>query len=464
MKVALLLIPTSVAIFGILFSLYHTGLDQKIDYDGLPQMKQDQLKKSSESQQINWKAIPIIEWTKDQQFAMKAVRNQTPVVLRNTMVTEWKAMGWNPSTLEKKLPHLKSVTKHDKPSIVYFEADAPMAKFNLPWLRAIETLESMTSAEFFGNASQKGSYCYWKDKISATSPLYDDILPHDILSVSKSPSYVGIWMGQKGVSANTHYDIEYNFYVQIYGEKRWTIWPPESHWDMYLSPRLGPNYRQSQVDFNAPIDLQKYPSFSQVGGYQTILRPGDVLYLPPLWFHKVDSIGPDDVIISVNAWTTVRTIMDLVSLQEPTLFLPMLGLDGTVDPKLRSILNLKDEAEMTKIVTQEYIHAFIESVLPEMRPEELLRLLWERRYEPLFDTWSVTIQCPGDIPKSISDQLRKEMKQRLSKAKRAYDDIASIGVKEIFTSNYIEDVLATTLPLDQVPSFLRDCLLPSSDY
>ena len=37
-----------------------------------------------------------------------------------------------------------------------------------------------------------------------------------------------------------------------------------------------------QVDFDNP-DLEKFPNFRDVTGYECIVRPGDVLYIPMYW-------------------------------------------------------------------------------------------------------------------------------------------------------------------------------------
>lgn len=74
------------------------------------------------------------------------------------------------------------------------------------------------------------------------------------------------------------------------------MWPPENHKMFYLYPRLSPNYRQSQVDFEHP-DLSAFPEFKLVNSYEVVLEEGDLLYLPPFWFHRVESVGPKDVIL-----------------------------------------------------------------------------------------------------------------------------------------------------------------------
>ena len=42
-----------------------------------------------------------------------------------------------------------------------------------------------------------------------------------------------------------------------------------------------------QVDFDNP-DYEKFPKFRDVKGFEAVLGPGDVLYLPMYWWVKND--------------------------------------------------------------------------------------------------------------------------------------------------------------------------------
>ena len=63
------------------------------------------------------------------------------------------------------------------------------------------------------------------------------------------------------------------FYPCFYGYKTKfrLIWPPEKHKEFYLSPRLSPNYRSSQVDFDNP-DFEKHSNFSLDGVMEVLYK------------------------------------------------------------------------------------------------------------------------------------------------------------------------------------------------
>ena len=73
-------------------------------------------------------------------------------------------------------------------------------------------------------------------------------LTHSLsLSLSLSLSYslslppplqVNLWIGRKGLITHTHYDCTYNFFVQLRGRKKFTLFPPNH--TLYLYPCLHP--------------------------------------------------------------------------------------------------------------------------------------------------------------------------------------------------------------------------------
>ena len=101
------------------------------------------------------------------------------------------------------------------------------------------------------------------------------------------------FMGGAGTHTNLHCAIISNIFVQVYGEKKWQLFSPQ------YSPVFEPEISRtpcfhSNLDVTKP-DLQAYPGFNHVSGYEFTLKPGDVFYNPPFWWHHVtnvtDSIG-----------------------------------------------------------------------------------------------------------------------------------------------------------------------------
>jgi len=47
------------------------------------------------------------------------------------------------------------------------------------------------------------------------------------------------------------------------------------------------------------VDLETYPKFAHVEWHECVLEPGDVLFIPAMWFHNVTAL---DFAVSVNVF------------------------------------------------------------------------------------------------------------------------------------------------------------------
>lgn len=91
-----------------------------------------------------------------------------------------------------------------------------------------------------------------------------------------------LWIGQRGGITRLHQDA-YSvdvMHAQIVGEKLWYVMGPDAE----LLPGPGGEARLDELCASPKTRLMRF-----------VLRPGDVLYLPALWFHRIellsDSIG-----------------------------------------------------------------------------------------------------------------------------------------------------------------------------
>jgi hypothetical protein len=103
---------------------------------------------------------------------------------------------------------------------------------------------------------------------------------------------VSIWIGQAGVDAHPHFDAYDNFFVQLRGTKRFVLQPPEVWAALGTFPALHPSYAQARRGSLTAADLPP-PLVADLG-------PGEMLWLPPLWWHHVTSLTPT---LGVNLWS-----------------------------------------------------------------------------------------------------------------------------------------------------------------
>jgi hypothetical protein len=104
-----------------------------------------------------------------------------------------------------------------------------------------------------------------------------------------------LWIGSGGTCSGLHSDLKDNVFAQIYGRKRVILVP------FAQTPLVYPfrdNIANSQVNPEL-VDPARFPKFQRARVYDTVVGPGDVLYIPRGWWHYLRSESPS---ISINHW------------------------------------------------------------------------------------------------------------------------------------------------------------------
>lgn len=100
-------------------------------------------------------------------------------------------------------------------------------------------------------------------------------------------------VASRGVQLWTHYDVMDNLLVQVTGRKKAVLYSPEDLPYLYLE-----GDKSQVIDIDSP-DLQQYPKFPEATPFTCIMEPGDVLFIPALWFHNMTSLNFS---VSVNVF------------------------------------------------------------------------------------------------------------------------------------------------------------------
>jgi lysine-specific demethylase 8 len=127
-----------------------------------------------------------------------------------------------------------------------------------------------------------------------------------------------IWIGAEGQRSTIHNDNYHNLNAQLYGRKRYLLFAPEQHPQLYTA-LVNETCWASPVDPERP-DYAQYPMFEDAEGCEAVLEAGDMIYIPLFWWHYVVAL---DLSISVSRfsylaetkyWTQPATpLMDEVS-------------------------------------------------------------------------------------------------------------------------------------------------------
>ena len=88
-----------------------------------------------------------------------------------------------------------------------------------------------------------------------------------------------------------HYDYMclHAYITQLYGQKEFTVVPPDQTPYLYPEPRKG---WVSQVNDMKNPDLEKYPLFANATPVTFVVGPGETLFIPCGWWHTARSLTP----------------------------------------------------------------------------------------------------------------------------------------------------------------------------
>jgi hypothetical protein len=111
-----------------------------------------------------------------------------------------------------------------------------------------------------------------------------------------------IWLGTAS-NVSPHFDALDNVACVVAGTRRFTLYPPEAISHLYVGPIDNTMAGQPvSLAASGPPDDERYPLFREIRDQALIaeLRPGDALYLPKLWWHKIEATAPVNGL--VNYW------------------------------------------------------------------------------------------------------------------------------------------------------------------
>ncbi|HEX7338389.1 MAG TPA: cupin-like domain-containing protein [Rhodanobacteraceae bacterium] len=111
-----------------------------------------------------------------------------------------------------------------------------------------------------------------------------------------------IWIGNH-VTTPAHSDSMYNVACVVCGKRRFTLFPPDQAANLYLGP---PDFAPTGTAISmARIDRPDDPRFPRLREALAVaqvaeLEPGDAIYIPPMWWHNVESLCQLNAL--VNYW------------------------------------------------------------------------------------------------------------------------------------------------------------------
>jgi Cupin-like domain len=142
--------------------------------------------------------------------------------------------------------------------------------------------------------------------IAAQSAPVAECLPafanENVLALVHESIRPRIWLGSAVVTP-AHFDESANVACVVAGRRRFTLLPPGQVANLYVGPLdFAPTGTPvSLVSFREP-DFARFPRFREALAHALVteLGPGDAIYIPPLWWHHVESLERLNAL--VNYW------------------------------------------------------------------------------------------------------------------------------------------------------------------
>lgn len=208
------------------------------------------------------------------------VRGCRPVVLTD-VARDWPAMQrWSPADLSARFGHLDVDVQVGRDSDALFEQRKAALRQRMKLSAFVDLV--------VGGGATNDHYLTANDEmlrrpeflpllqdIGTMPPLCDPALLHTAAS---------FWFGPAGTRTPLHHDTLMLFHTQVTGRKRWRFVSPLQ--TPLLYNRMGV---YSPIDLDAP-DYQRYPRLREAVVLETVLEPGDTLFLPLGWWHQVTAL------------------------------------------------------------------------------------------------------------------------------------------------------------------------------
>jgi hypothetical protein len=255
--------------------------------------------------------IPRISRPTASAFERDFVVPERPVVLTRA-IDDWPARSWSPASLKERFgsaPVRAYVLKNGRIQLDarrgFLLQEMPLADY-ADYVAQAAVREASQPA---GGDSAEAAEVKWYLR----SRL--DSLPADLRSDVPIPDYcagglglrTNLWFAARGTVSQLHFDLPRNLVAQLHGRKRFILFSPEDSRYLYPHPVLSSTPHLSRIDPEKPD--KAFPLVAMARGFSCHLDPGDMLFIPPRWWHHARAL---EVSIAVNFWWSSPVLYPLV--------------------------------------------------------------------------------------------------------------------------------------------------------
>jgi oxalate decarboxylase/phosphoglucose isomerase-like protein (cupin superfamily) len=224
------------------------------------------------------KKLLIDEKKEFKNFHEEYLKRNTPVILRG-VAKDWPACGrWNLGYFAEHFPDTRQVIVESSGEKIFQDK---MSRKKIETVTIQQIAESVDDEKkLYGNFSPLvGEHKFLRDQLKL------DWLKN-LQTKIRSLMMYQLFMGGAGTHTDLHSEISTNLFIQLYGKKRWLLCSPE------FTPLLEIPVTREPC-FHSPFDGLHHknqtssPFFPYIDYYEFDLNPGDILLVPPYWWHQV---------------------------------------------------------------------------------------------------------------------------------------------------------------------------------
>ncbi|KAJ8657937.1 hypothetical protein O0I10_006465 [Lichtheimia ornata] len=231
-------------------------------------------------------------------FVTRITTSETPFIIPKGAIDHWPALEkW------RSVPYLISVAGD---RMVPVEVGSKYT--DQDWQQKLMRFEDFLRTYILphDDEDQPSAYLAQHDLFHQIPRLANDIVTPDYCFCEPEPSELypdpppdviqNAWFGPKGTVSPLHHDPYHNVLAQPVGRKYIRLYAPSQ--TEYLYPHQGIMSNTSQIDVEHP-DQENFPLVNKAEYLECILQQGELLYMPPRWWHYIRSLSTS---FSVSFW------------------------------------------------------------------------------------------------------------------------------------------------------------------
>uniref|UniRef100_A0A182RLQ7 JmjC domain-containing protein n=2 Tax=Anopheles funestus TaxID=62324 RepID=A0A182RLQ7_ANOFN len=235
--------------------------------------------------------IPVLMCPSVQVFGQQHYDLKQPAVLRG-IIEDWPAMKrWHDPNYLLNVAGERTVPIEIGSQYSNDDWSQKLMKFR-DFIEQNLCIETTSSSR-----EQRAAYLAQHDLFDQIPALRADITIPDYIGRTDTRPRIKAWLGPKGTISPLHTDPCHNLLCQVFGAKIIILARPEDTAKLYPHDHFILS-NTSQVDARR-VDYERFPLAREVSFHRLTLRRGEVLYIPPKWWHYVESLSPS---FSVSFW------------------------------------------------------------------------------------------------------------------------------------------------------------------